>query len=227
MKKLVLIPIFLLLTGCEITVLNPNSETGNDQAFLIVFSFALMMIVMTVVVLLFARFVWKYRETDKNRGTIPDDVKGNKKLEITWTVLPVLLLVVLAVPTVAITYEQSPDKSVETQEKATHVEVTAQQFAWTFTYENGKETINQLVIPEGETIVFHLKSKDVIHSFWVPELAGKTDVLPNKELIYEIKDAEIGTYAGKCAEFCGTQHAKMRFTTKVVSEESYNQWLKK
>lgn len=228
MKKLFTIPIFLLLAGCDVAVLNPKSETGEEQAFLIWFSFGLMMIVLIVVFILFIRFVWKYRETEINKDSLPKDVKGNKKLEITWTTLAVLLLAVLAVPTISITYNQSAVLSSEDEaEEAVKVDVTGEQFFWTFTYENGKETINKLVIPANKTIEFHLISKDVIHSFWIPQLAGKTDVLPGKELVYEIEDAEEGTYEGQCAEFCGVQHTKMQFTTKVVSNEEYEAWLKK
>ncbi|WP_404456000.1 cytochrome c oxidase subunit II [Virgibacillus necropolis] len=229
MKKLLTIPLFLLLAGCDITVLNAKSETGQDQAFLIWFSFGLMMVVLLIVFVLFARFVWKYRETSLNKDTLPKDVKGNKKLEITWTTLAVLLLAVLAVPTVAITYNQSPilSSSEETEQSAVHVNVTGQQYFWTFSYENGKETTNKLIIPANNTIVFHLKSKDVIHSFWIPKLAGKTDVLPGKELIYKIVNPEEGTYEGQCAEFCGVQHTKMQFTTEVVSIADYEEWLGK
>lgn len=230
MKKLLTIPIFLLLTGCDVAVLNPKSQTGQDQAFLIWFSFGLMMIVLLVVFILFARFVWKYRETDQNKDTFPKDVKGNKKLEFTWTTLAILLLAVLAVPTVAITYNQSPVLSSSGEgemEEAVNVHVTGQQFLWTFTYENGKETKNKLVIPENKTIVFHVISKDVIHSFWIPQLGGKTDVLPGKEILYKIVNPEKGTYEGHCAEFCGVQHAKMLFTTNVVSNEEYKDWLGK
>ncbi|WP_161493810.1 cytochrome c oxidase subunit II [Virgibacillus necropolis] len=226
MKKLFTIPILLLLAGCDIAVLDAKSETGQDQAFLIWFSFGLMMIVLLIVFILFARFVWKYRETNQNKDTLPKDVKGNKKLEITWTTLAVLLLAVLAVPTVSITYNQSPIlSSSEESEQAVHVTVTGQQYFWTFDYENGKQTTNKLVIPANKTIVFHLKSSDVIHSFWIPRLAGKTDVLPGKELLYKIANPEIGTYEGHCAEFCGVQHAKMQFTTQVVSNEDYEKWL--
>ncbi|WP_430791284.1 cytochrome c oxidase subunit II [Virgibacillus flavescens] len=228
MKKLVPALFLLCLTGCDISVLNAQSETGQEQAFLIWFSFGLMMIVMLVVFVLFAKFVWKYRETPQNKDDLPKDVKGNKKLEITWTSLSILLLVVLAVPMISITYDQSAVlSSSKDNEEAVHVNVTAEQFFWTFGYENGKKTMNKLVIPANKTIVFHLKSKDVIHSFWIPELAGKTDVMPDRELDYEIVNAKKGTYEGKCAEFCGVLHTKMQFTTEVVSTSDYEEWLKK
>lgn len=227
MKKtlLFILPIFLFLTGCSITVLDPKSSTGKEQSFLIWFSFGLMSIVVLVVFILFIRFVFKYRYTKEKEGFIPKDVKGNLKLELTWTILPILLLAVLAVPTIVTTYDQSPVSDASEELEGVHVHVKAEQFKWTFTHENGKEVEDELVIPEGESIIFHLEAVDVIHSFWIPELAGKVDAIPGKEITYEIKNPEVGTYKGKCAEYCGIQHAQMTFETRVVSEDDYQKYL--
>lgn len=225
MKKVLMTPLLLLLAGCGITVLDPKSSTGKEQAFLIWFSFGLMCIVVLTVFVLFIRFVSKYRFTKEKEDHIPQDVKGNLKLELTWTILPILLLAVLAVPTIAITYDQSPVTGAKDEVKGVHIDVKAEQFLWTFTHENGKKAENKLVIPEDESIIFHLESKDVIHSFWIPALAGKVDVIPGKKLTYEIKNPEKGTYKGKCAEYCGIQHANMTFETMVVSREEYKTYI--
>lgn len=225
MKRLWFIPAILLLSGCNITILNPKSVTGEEQAFLIRLSLLIMSVVVVVVFILLIWFVYKYRKSNLSDGYVPTDVLGNKKLEATWTLIPIMLLAILAVPTIAITYYQSPVSDSAAQKEGVHVEVVAEQFQWTFIHENDKEEQDELVIPEGESIIFHLYSKDVIHSFWIPELSGKVDVMPHKELIYEIKEPEIGTYAGKCAEYCGIQHANMRFDAKVVSKEDYEKYL--
>lgn len=225
MKKVSLFLFSLLLVGCSnITVLDPKSETGKDQAYLIWFSLALMSIVILVVFILFTWFIIRYRYTKERQNVIPKDVKGNLKLELTYTILPILLLIVLAVPTIKITMHQSPSTEAA-QEKGTQIDVTAKQFEWNFEHENDKEVTDELIVPEKEPIVLHLQSADVIHSFWVPELAGKVDVFPNKELTYVIEKPEKGTYKGKCAEFCGVQHTDMTFTVKVVSEEDYDEYL--
>ncbi|WP_226037473.1 cytochrome c oxidase subunit II [Aquibacillus saliphilus] len=229
MKKLVsLLLIFLpLLSGCQLRALNPNSERASDQTFLIWFSFGLMMIVLSVVFFLFVRFVSKYKQTEMNKNDIPRDVKGNKKLEITWTTLSMLLLVILAVPTVAITMESSPELAETSLENtsALHINVTARQYSWSFQYQNGKTSENQLILPKDKEIVLHLKSDDVIHSFWVPELSGKQDVLPGKEIILEFKADQVGTFLGKCAEFCGVNHTNMTFETKVITQNKYAEWV--
>lgn len=224
MKKIHLIYFSLLLTGCSnITVLDPKSTTGKDQAYLIWLSIALMSLVILVVFILFTYYVIKYRE--KPGDTLPVDVKGHKLLEFTYTVIPIILLIVLAVPTVKITMEQSPSQTINKNQEGTHIDVLAKQFGWSFHHENGERVENELVVPEGKPLVFHLTSEDVIHSFWIPELAGKVDVIPGSELTYIINNAEAGTYEGKCAEYCGIQHRNMIFTVKVVKEDEYDSYL--
>ena len=229
MKKLsafMLLSCVSLLTACsQITILNPKSTTGKEQAYLIWFSLAIMLIVLIVVFILFVWFVLKYRHTKNRPEHVATEDTGNKTLELTYTIIPIILLIILAIPTVNITLDQSPSTEAAKDQNGTKVEVTAKQFAWDFKHANGKKEINELVIPEGEPIVLKLKSADVVHSFWVPELAGKVDTYPNKTLTYVIKNPEKGTYQGKCAEFCGTNHADMTFEVKVVSKENYQKYL--
>src|SRR5699024_12365754 len=109
MKKVSLFLFSLLLVGCSnITVLDPKSETGKDQAYLIWFSLALMSIVILVDFILFTWFNIRYRYTKERQNVIPKDVKGNLKLELIYTILPIILLIVLAVPTTSITMHKSP-----------------------------------------------------------------------------------------------------------------------
>ncbi|WP_175559312.1 cytochrome c oxidase subunit II [Sediminibacillus albus] len=229
MKKILLLFTMLIVGGCQIRTLDPHSQMADDQAFLIYFSFAIMTVVMLVVFSLLFRFTWKYKETEKNKEDVPEEINDNKRLEISWTLIPVVLLAILAVPTVMITYEISPQAtgdstSANNNDSANHVHVTAERFNWTFEYENGKQS-KDLVLPVGKSIVLHLQSADVIHSFWVPELGGKQDVIPGKEILYEVTPGKTGNFLGKCAEFCGMDHALMRFDTEIVSEEKYRRWL--
>lgn len=227
-RKTPYIVLLLLLSGCDLRVLDPQSDTAGIQTNLIYFSFAIMVLVLLTVFALLAVFLNKYRD-DGTKDGIPKQTKRNKKLEIAWTVIPILLLAILAVPTTIVTMNQSPNsESIHTPRDSTgnevFVDVTAKRYSWTFRYENGK-TSGDLYLPEGATVVLTLRSKDVIHSFWVPSLGGKVDVLPNKDNVYEIENVQEGEYMGKCAEFCGVNHAKMRFTTYVVPEDEYREWL--
>ncbi|WLV24257.1 cytochrome c oxidase subunit II [Aciduricibacillus chroicocephali] len=235
MKKWIIAVFFIFLTGCShIRVLNPQSDTGKDQAFLIWLSLAIMLFVLVIVFILWGRFVWKYRESkQKNNPNLPTDITENKLYETIWTVGPILLLVALAIPTISITYGQSPvtsaDKTkshVDPHSKGTHIKVTGERFIWTFEHKGGKKETGVLVMPANTKVYFHLHSKDVIHSFWIPEIAGKSDVMPHTKLIYEVKNAKPGEYEGKCAEFCGVEHAKMRFTVKVIPKKEYEKYIK-
>lgn len=215
-----------LLAGCsQITVLDPKSDTGKDQAYLIWLSLAIMFLVLIVVFILFTWFVIKYRYTEKRKYEIPVDVIGDKRLELTYTIIPIILLIILAIPTAKITLEQSPGTEAFKDAQGVEVNVIGKQFAWDFEYENGEEDTNKLVLPEGEPAIFHLKSEDVVHSFWIPELAGKVDLYPHETLTYRIENPEKGEYEGKCAEFCGPQHSNMTFDVEVVSEDDYKDYL--
>ncbi|UOQ47085.1 cytochrome c oxidase subunit II [Gracilibacillus caseinilyticus] len=143
----------LLVSGCDIRVLNPQSDTAEAQSNLIYFSFLLMLLVLIVVFVMMFRFVSKYRE-EKVSYEIPKQEEGNRKLELTWTILPVVLLIILAVPTVIVTFNQSPNGDVQTEKykDAVHIKVTAKRYEWQFTYPNGKKTVNELFLPANKTV---------------------------------------------------------------------------
>nr|WP_255574450.1 cytochrome c oxidase subunit II [Halobacillus sp. Nhm2S1] len=211
-------------------VLNPKSDTADQLTDLIYLSFGIMMLVLIVVFILFVQFLRKFRERGNRKFDIPPDEKENKWLEITWTVVPVLLLAILAVPTVKSTYDITSKVSGSaegSQGDAMIVRVVGQQFNWKFTYENGKESYDELVLPVDQEVEFRLTSNDVIHSFWIPNLSGKIDVLPGEETRLSFEPGEEGTYQGKCAEFCGAEHTLMRFETKVMSQEAFESWMQK
>ena len=142
---------------------------------------------------------------------------GNTRLEIGWTVLPALLLAIIAVPTVATIFDLAENPGPQ----ALQVHVVGKQWWWEFKYPDAKVvTANELVIPTGRDVYVKLdacegsgttKTCNVIHSFWVPELSGKKDVVPGQTNTLTINADKPGTYLGQCAEYCGLSHANMRF----------------
>ncbi|WHY72110.1 cytochrome c oxidase subunit II [Fictibacillus enclensis] len=229
MKKIVGIwgSCLLLLSGCSaiqnMDVLNPAGSQAEEQYSLIKLSIYIMLIVMVTVVVLFIRFVYKYRARP---GFTPEkhQENRNKKLELTWTILPFVLLLILAVPMV---------KSVFGEEKqdntgAMKVKVTASKYWWKFEYPGeGIVTSQELHLPKGKRVVIELHSKDVIHSFWVPQLGGKQDLIPGRTNKMALTPEKVGTYQGKCGEFCGAGHSFMRFLVKVDSQRDYQEWVDK
>jgi cytochrome c oxidase subunit 2 len=152
----------------------------------------------------------------------PHPTHGNTKLEITWTIVPALILAVITVPTLATisSFAKTPGAGSVT------VQVVGHQWWWEFDYPGeGVVSADEMHVPIGTKINVQLRSDDVIHSFWVPKLAGKQDVVPNQDNHLWFVGNEIGTFRGQCAEFCGTQHANMAFTVVVESQADYDAWL--
>jgi cytochrome c oxidase subunit II len=164
----------------------------------------------------------------------PKHVHGNTALEITWTVVPLLILLMIAIPTVRTIFKTQ----ATARSDALQVEVIGHQWWWEFRYPqytmagaNGRVdtvvTANELYLPIGRTVNFTLRSRDVIHSFWVPALAGKRDVVSNHTnyLWYTPDSSGANVWNGACVEYCGTSHANMRFKAFTVAETDFNSWI--
>jgi cytochrome c oxidase subunit 2 len=143
-------------------------------------------------------------------------------LEVTWTVGPAIVLVAIAIPTVRTTFRSQP---AVTPEDALVVEVTAHQWWWEVVYPELKIiTANEIHLPAGRPVRFELHSADVIHSFWVPALGGKRDIIPGHVNAITVTPRTPGVYHGQCAEFCGLSHANMRLRVFVEAPERFAAW---
>jgi cytochrome c oxidase subunit II len=171
-------------------------------------------------------FAIRYRyRAGKNDN--PRQIHGNTRLEIGWTIVPALLLAVVAVPTISTIFDLA-DQSSPT---ALEVTVVGKQWWWQFEYTDAKVvTADELVIPTGRQV--HLKLKaceadtcNVIHSFWVPELAGTRDVVPGRTNELTLSADHPGTFLGQCKEYCGLSHANMRFRVVAKSRSDFEQWV--
>lgn len=154
----------------------------------------------------------------------PKQIHGNHMLEIVWTIIPVLILIPIAIPTVQTIFKtQAPATG-----NALQVEVIGHQWWWEFRYpQYGVTTANELYLPAGRTVSFSLQTKDVIHSFWTPGLGGKRDLITNKtnHLWYTPNtDLAEAAFNGFCTEYCGASHANMRFRVYTTTEENFENW---
>lgn len=163
----------------------------------------------------------------------PKQVHGNVLLELAWTVIPVILLLFIAVPTWTAIFKQPEEKP----ENAMHVKVIGHQWWWEFQYlDYGVTTANELHLPADTPVFFELTSADVIHSFWIPKFGGKKDALPGKgaenSMYYvtppasEIKTEGGEYFQGVCAELCGDSHALMRFDAVLHTKDEFQMWVK-
>ncbi len=214
--------------GGDQNTFNPAGDVAQKQLdlFILVLIPAVIILILVTVALLYILVRFRRREGDG----IPEQVHGNNALEIGWTIAPALLMIAIAVPTVAAVI----DLGGEAGEDALHVRAVAQQWNWRFDYldpeyadEDGRpfRTID-LYIPLDREVGVELEALDVIHSFWIPKLAGKQDVMPGRENTLKFNATETGVFKGQCAEFCGIGHTIMRFTTTALEPAQFEACLK-
>ena len=167
----------------------------------------------------------RFRERPGDEDRSPVQTHGNIVLEISWTIIPFLILAVMAVPTVATIFNLA---KIPKGPNVIHVSVAARQWFWQYDYtDKGTQfyTANEMHIPVGQPVVLSLTSNNVDHSFWVPELAGKKDVIPGHPNELTIEADHPGTFTGQCAEYCGLSHANMRLRVIAVSKADYATWV--
>ena len=205
------------------TTLVPHSDFGREIDFL---WDRLLLLGTIVFVLVEARSSSSSSSTGAERiSRPPPQTHGSTKLEITWTLIPAVILVFIAVPTVRtifITQAQAAPGSL-------NIDVTGHQWWWEFKYpEYGVTTANEIYLPVGRTVNFRLRSADVIHSFWTPQLGGKRDVITNRtNYIWYTPDSSTASsvWNGFCVEYCGSSHANMRFRVFTVTPEQFASWV--
>jgi cytochrome c oxidase subunit 2 len=205
------------------STLTPHSDFGREIDFLWDRLLLLGTIAFILVEAVLIYVVFKYRRRE-NQPT-PPQTHGNTKIEIAWTLIPAILLVFIAVPTVRtifITQAQAAPGSL-------NIDVTGHQWWWEFKYPDyGVTTANEIYLPVGRTVNFRLRSADVIHSFWTPQLGGKRDVVTNRtNYIWYTPDTTIAgdVWNGFCVEYCGSSHANMRFRVFTVTPEQFASWI--
>jgi|TARA_B100000959_G_scaffold284115_1_gene354840 cytochrome c oxidase subunit 2 len=162
---------------------------------------------------------------DDDPNEIPKQVHGNKKAELTWTLIPTLMMVFLAIVTVPAVFDLSEKGDGRT------IKVEGQQWWWQFSYDVDEDgvpdivTANDIVIPVGEEVNLEIYSNDVIHSFWIPQLNGKKDAVPGRIHHWRISSPVTGIFYGECVEFCGLSHANMQMRAVVLEQEDYDAWV--
>src|SRR5258707_6661929 len=211
------------------SIFDPHSTPAESIQHLSHFVLAITGLIFLVVFSLLSYVVVKFRRRVGEAGREPAQVYGSTQIELAWTIIPILTVVVLFLATARVIHAiQDAPRPPEA------VEVTAigHQFWWEFRYPKlGIVTANELHVPVSDpahpTPTFlKLLSADTDHSFWVPQLAGKTDLIPNHPNGTWIDPHETGLFLGQCAQFCGTQHAKMLLRVYVDTPEDFNAWVR-
>ncbi len=230
----------LTLSGCDVkdalrfgwpSGITPQAEKMRDLWTWSVVA-ALIVGVLVWGLIFWCMFRYRKRKTD---GELPPQTKYNMPIEVLYTIAPILIVVVLFY------YTASAQTFVDKESKHPDVTVNVVAFKWNWDFQypgvkdkNGQmvetfgstEVVPILVLPTNKTIRFNEKSQDVIHSFWVPELLFKRDVIPGHPNSFQVTVSKGGAYVGHCAELCGTYHADMNFELRAVSPSKYQRFLK-
>jgi len=187
------------------------------------------LVIFLIVTGMLVYIVVKFRQPKVDDGAEPPQIYGSTNIELAWTVIPILITIVLVLVTSRTIGEI---QNAEIPPDALKVRVVGHQWWWEIHYEGlGIVSANELHVPvsskTGARMITHLtlQSTDVIHSFWVPQLAGKTDVVPNKDNFLWLEPYQTGTFFGNCAEYCGTQHAHMLLRVIVHTPEDFKRWV--
>ena len=249
---------FFKMGKSEMTTIAPVNALGREINQLYALLTWVGIGIMAIVFILFFVIIYRFREK-KNTKFNEDNWANNKNkytrsLELLWTVIPTIILIIIAIPTVRLIFkiENFPNfkekkelvyrfdkESDQIYDRYLKVNVVGHQWWWEFEYlgwyilKDGEEqfvpikrvTANEARFPVGVPILFQVNSEDVIHSFWAPRLAGKIDANPGKTNHLSFVFEEAGYYWGQCAEYCGASHALMRFNLVGVNLEEFQNWL--
>ncbi|MDB6066377.1 MAG: cytochrome c oxidase, subunit [Pedosphaera sp.] len=200
------------------TVFHPSSAFSRATVDLLNVTFILSAVIMAVVTggIIYCILRFKGRQDQPE----PGQYHGNRTLEITWTVIPFLILVCLMVFTVRAMNASDPPKN-----KDPDIVVIGHQFWWEVRYPgSGVVTANEIHIPAGQPLLFRLESTDVIHDFWVGQLGRKIDMVPEHPNFAWLQSDQPAEYHGVCAEFCGAQHAWMQIRVVAESPQKFAAW---
>ena len=201
--------------------LNPASPAARSIASLHNVILWIATIVFLIVCALLAYSLVKFRRRSEDDPEPDQSFHGNATLETIWTLIPVGILVVLLILTFQTIRDIDPNRPTDLT-----VQVVGKQWLWEIKYpEYGISKLGQMHLPVDTDVRIEVMSEDVIHSYWVPQLGGKTDAVPGYMQVTWVKADTLGTYYGQCAEFCGTGHSKMPIKINVVDQSSFEAWI--
>jgi cytochrome c oxidase subunit 2 len=205
--------------------ISPESQDTRDIQLLykIIFWIALVVFIGVQAAIVFTVMKYRQRRADEPR---PEQIHGNQRLEVLWTIIPAIVLVAIFIPTVRTMFQIDDRASNDSYV----IEVYGKQWWWEVHYKEPQTvanviTANEIYIPVNTRVRIELNSTNVIHSFYVPQLAGKMDVIPGHTNAMSVEADQPGMYYGECAEYCGDSHAYMRFKIMAVAQDQFDLWV--
>lgn len=214
-----------MMSGVDIPVLEPKGEIARQQKDLLIIATLLMLIVVVPVFILLFTFSVKYRASN-TKATYRPEWDHNRKLEILWWGVPILIITVLAVITWVTSHTLDPYRPIASSEKPLRIQVVALQWKWLFIYPEEKvASLNEVALPINRPIAFEITSDAPMNSFWIPSLAGQVYAMSGMVTKLHVVGDTVGTYRGSSANISGEGFAGMHFDAKVLSAADYATWV--
>ena len=218
----------VMLSGCNMVLMNPKGAIGVEQRTLIITAIALMLIVVIPVIFMAFAFAWKYRASNKDAKYSPNWSHSNKIEAVVWTI-PIIIIAILGTITWKTTHELDPFKPIVTDKKPMTIEVVSLDWKWLFIYpEQGIATVNELAFPKDVPVEFKITSNSVMNSFFIPQLGGQIYAMAGMQTKLHLIGNEAGKYDGISSSFSGRGFSGMKFTAIVTpTEGDFDQWVAK
>jgi cytochrome aa3-600 menaquinol oxidase subunit II len=217
--------IIIFSSGSDMIILDPKGPVGAVQKDLIMLSIYYMLGIMVVVLSFFTVILLKYRSSKKS--DYKPEMHGSTKLEIIWTLIPVLIVIALSIPNTKALYELKEAPKATAHKDPIVIHATAVDWKWIFSYpEEGIETVNYVNVPEDHPILFKVTAADSMASFWVPQIGGQIYGMPGMVNDLYLQADEPGTYDGRNSNFTGEGMTHQKFDFVAMEEGKYEEWVK-
>jgi cytochrome o ubiquinol oxidase subunit II len=213
------------LGGCQIALFDPAGPIGAQEKSIILLATGLMLIVVVPVILMTLAFAWRYRASNTRATYAPDWEHSNRIEAVVWLV-PCIIIAILGSVTWVSSHTLDPYRPIETGAKPVDVDVVSLDWKWLFIYPDQKvASVNQLVIPTGAPVRFHLTSASVMNAFFIPRLGTQIYTMPGMETKLTLVASKPGEFAGMSANYSGGGFSDMTFTTKALDRAGFDRWV--
>lgn len=226
-RRVLPLPATLLLSGCRWAVLDPSGPIGEQERTIILIATALMLLVVVPVIAMILVFAWRYRASNESADYAPNWSHSTKVEAVVWGI-PIAIIAILGTICWRSSHALDPFKPLAASVKPVRIDAVAMDWKWLFIYpKQGIATVNEVAMPVGVPVVFHITSATVMNSFFIPRLGSQIYAMANMQTAVNLLASEPGTYRGLSANFSGDGFSGMTFKALALSSADYARWLAK
>jgi cytochrome o ubiquinol oxidase subunit 2 len=226
-RRVLPLPATLLLAGCHMALLEPAGPVGAAERSILLTATGLMLLVVVPVIVLAILIPWRYRASNTQAEYRPEWSHSNTIEAVMWSI-PIAIVAILAVICWRSSHALDPFRPIPSTHKPVRIEAVAMDWKWLFIYPgHDLATVNEIALPVGVPVVFHITSATVMNSFFIPRLGSQIYAMANMQTADNLVASIPGTYRGISANFSGSGFSGMTFKVKAMSESDYEQWLAK